>query len=520
LGKKRHKGKKKGLRHTPLARMKKRGSTLIAPMSELNMRPLSWDRDLLPEHLWIAALAETFGVNSFHNAYERFLDAIDSYWPSERKEVCLGLLSDFETIPVDARAQFLSEHRALARSHFWEPIGEALSLYPECPAKWLCDGLRDEGDGALDPERGLARLRGLLKRLLGGRSEFATRVRVVPFARPLKHGKMFFMKGMETVELLPKYPDHLNPDEKARVESFVRASMMSLFAMREDLEDHRWPQYFWRKNYELALCKPVERAVPNGMIATDATELSELQRQMDTAATQVRAYVQDLQRKVPIDIYDPSKDEILLGLFARASRLLVLLFEDPYLWARDVGAILLRCLADTAITFIYLAKKGTKDDFARFVAYGEGQLKLLMLHLQDNYPEGHSPEGASGEDLESSFTTMPEFIDIELGHWAGKDARRLAADVGLERLYRLVFTPASSDVHGTWLALARSHLTYCNESLHRFHRLPDITEPPFFVSVVDTARELYEECRSAGVSALHYPTAQPLPLLVETPPQP
>jgi hypothetical protein len=141
----------------------------------------------------------------------------------------------------------------------------------------------------------------------------------------------------------------------------------------------------------------------------------------------------------------------------------------------------------------------------------------LMLHLQDNHPGRRSPEGASIEDLEASFSTMPEFIDIELGHWAGKDARRMAADVGMERLYRLVFTPASSDVHGTWLALRKSHLTYCDEPLHRFHRLPDLTEPPFFVSVVDTVRELYEECRSAAATTLGYPQSESLPVFVESP---
>jgi hypothetical protein len=481
------------------------------------MQKLSWDRDLLPEHIWIASLALAFGVDAFHRAYDRFMDALDEFWPTDRKEVCLGLITDFAAFSPEAQAGFLSKHRELARSLFWDPIGEALALYPENQAKWLTDGLREAGDGSIDPERGLGRLRRVVSELLGGRGELATRVRVVPFGRPLKNGKMFFMQGLPTVELLPKYPVELNADERAHVEAFVRASMMAQFGMRDDLQSHSWPQHFWRQNYSLTVCKPVERAIPKGMIATDAAGLSELEQRMEVAAAQIRDYLRVLQHRVPIDLYDPRKDEILLGLFARASRLLVLLLEDPFLWARDVGSIFLRCLADTAITFIYLAKKGTADDFTRFIEYGEGQLKLLMLHLQDNHPGRRSPEGASIEDLEASFSTMPEFIDIELGHWAGKDARRMAADVGMERLYRLVFTPASSDVHGTWLALRKSHLTYCDEPLHRFHRLPDLTEPPFFVSVVDTARELYEECRSAAATTLSYPQSESLPVFVESP---
>lgn len=508
---------KAGPRHTPLAKLKRQGSVLRAPLSDLNIQNISWNRDLLAEHIWIAALALTLGIDRFHQAYEHFLDALDEFWPNEGHGVCLGLISDFGLLPDDARAGFLAKHRHLARALFWEPIGEALSLYPEGPAKWLTDALRREDDGAINPERGLGVMRRIVSELAGGSETLATRVRVVPFGRPLKNGKMLFMEGLPTVDLLPNYPERLTLDEREEVESFVRASMMSLFAMRENLKSRAWPQYFWRQNYSLAVCKPIERSIPKGMIATDAASLEDIAKRMQAAASQIQEYIRLLQHRVPIDIYDPRKDEVLLGLFARAARLLTLLLEDPFLWARDVGSIVLRCLADTAITFTYLAKKGNDRDFEKFVEYGEGQLKLLMLHLQDNHPGKRSPEGASAVDLEGSFSVLPEFIDIELGHWAGKDARKMASEVGMEHLYRLVFTPASSDVHGTWLALRKSHLTFCEEPLHRFHRLPVLTEPPFFVSVIVTARDLYEECRSVAEEQLGYPKSDPLPVFLVQP---
>ena len=42
-------------------------------------------------------------------------------------------------------------------------------------------------------------------------------------------------------------------------------------------------------------------------------------------------------------------------------------------------------------TFVYLAKEGRSEDFERFIAYGEGQRKLWMLHLEENLPRGHDP---------------------------------------------------------------------------------------------------------------------------------
>jgi hypothetical protein len=156
LGKKKNRGKDRGPRHTPFAKLKKRGSTLIAPLSELHMQTLSWDRDLLPEHIWIASLAVACGVDAFHRAYDRFMDALNEFWPTNRKEVCLGLITDFAAFSPEAQAGFLSKHRELARSLFWDPIGEALALYPENQAKWLTDGLREAGYWAYHAARDYA----------------------------------------------------------------------------------------------------------------------------------------------------------------------------------------------------------------------------------------------------------------------------------------------------------------------------------------------------------------------------
>ena len=225
----------------------------------------------------------------------------------------------------------------------------------------------------------------------------------------------------------------------------------------------------------------------------------------DSAAKQTPGEL--VQTELRIDLYDPRRDEVLFGLFARLTRLYVLMADDPFLWARDVSGIMLRPLAETAITFSYLAKVGIAQDFERFIEYGEGQQKLLMLHLQDNYPGKTSLEGLSSEQLAEEIDIWPEIVEIELGNWSKKDARKLAQEAGLKDLYRLVFTPASSDLHGSWVSLKSSNLVRCAEPLHRWHRLPSCAEPPFFVNTAIAAQELYERCRDEAVKVLAYPAA-------------
>ena len=337
------------------------------------------------------------------------------------------------------------------------------------------------------------------------------RLRMIPFARQLKHGRMFFTEDITLTTLLPKYPTNLTKSERLQVESMVRAASATFLPNVEHLKGCDWPKYFWRHNYDLTVCQPVERRPPPGFVRADTADIETLSSKLESAASSVSKYMGRLASRIQIDLYDPRRDEVLLGLFARVSRLFILMMDDPRIWARDVGSIILRCLAETAITFVYLVKKGKVDEFEKFVSYGEGQRKLLMLHLQDNYPTATSHDGMTAEEAEKSLDVFPGLIDIELGHWAGQDVRRLAQKAGMERLYRLVFSPASGEVHGNWLALKDTSLTYCAEPLHRIHRLPALAEPPFYVTIAETARTLWEHCHEVAVEDLRYPDVEPIP---------
>lgn len=495
--------------YTPLSQHQKKGSALQSPWKKkFPFQMWDWARDLLPEHLWIAAVVDRFGKERAHLFYYRFMDAIDEVWPA-KDSVPLGLITDFGVIPEEARHQLWEHHETLLVECFHEPIARILTFYPENPAHWLVrDDLVEKG-GHVDPDVELGRLRCLVKRLYPRRGEYASTVQALSFGRLLRHGKIQLGKEVgDLVPLLEKYPISCTDQERAKVESMTR-SLMSGICQREDRYQGRdWPKYFWRHNLDLAICRPdnIVLEVTNPFTEEDARHLQEvLQRNVDRA----RRYLDRLSIQVKCDLYRPERDEILFGLFARLTRLYLLIMEDPNLWARDVAGVLLRCLADTAITFGYLAKCGQDDDFQRFREYGEGQEKLLMLHLQDSYPGDKSLDGRDVEAMRSELGWFaPELMDIELGHWAKKDARKLAQMAGMEKYYRLVYTPMSSDVHGSWVSLKYSSLCQCTELLHRFHRLPSYMEPPVFLGFISAAQGMFQDCIEMSISQLGYPTIE------------
>lgn len=480
-------GRKAKAFHTSLAMHRKEGSRLHAGLNALPFTPIPWDRDLLPEYLWLSALSERFSIERIHQPFFRLMDIVDEYWPE--KVPALGLLSDFAVLQPCAD-EIWSKHESTLIELFHEPIGRVLALYPESPASWLVREDLIERGGRLTPEIELTQLRRLVVKILSGQGGVVGHLRTLPVLRLLKHRTLSFPAGHLLISILPRYPHATSEEENKLVQSSCRALINALLPSDERLRARKWPSYFWRTNMDLLACRPMQVPIYGGRPVSEA-ELPRIQSVLNANGLAAREYLEAAGRKHKYDLYDPERDEILFGLLARAVRLYVLVSEDPNLWPRDTGAIMLRCLVDTAITFSYLAKRGSEEDFRKFREYGEGQEKLLMLHLQDSYPEERSLEGRAPQDISEELGGFyPELIEIELGHWAKKDARQLAASVGMERFYRLVYSPASSDLHGTWMSLKHSSLCRCVEPLHRFHRLPAYSQPLAYLGTVDAATQI------------------------------
>ena len=510
----RKKRQRKGTDYTPLVDHVKKGSRLVPPLAQLPVASVLWDRDLLPEYLWIASLRELVPVERLYEPCYAFMDAVDEFWNEQFPP--LGLLTDFALLQTHQDA-FLAKHGALVHDLFLVPFGRILAFFPNSPANWLLtDRFLSEG-GSLDPGVELGRLRGLVLDLIDNRGKLATAARMPVFGRILKSGKMMFQRGCRMAELLPRYSVGCSPEEQAEAESYVRASLTAYFRMEERYKKHDWSRYFWKHNYDLTPCRPRLLPIRGGTPVTEE-DFEELQQAVTTNAKAAREYLSHVALRLHYDLYEPERGEILHGLFARCVRLYLLVCENPALWARDIAGILLRCLVETAITFCYLAEKGTPDDFQRFREYGEGQKKLLMLHLQDAHSDSTSLEGRGAYDISEEIGGFSaELLQIELGHWAKQDARRLAQAVGLEKYYRLVFSPTSADVHGTWASLKDSNLCVCSEPLHRFHRLPTYVEPPLYVATLEAAQSLLRHVHARAVSALEYPAELILNSLISSP---
>jgi len=136
----------------------------------------------------------------------------------------------------------------------------------------------------------------------------------------------------------------------------------------------------------------------------------------------------------------------------------------------------LRTLTETAITLAYLLKKDDPGVWQQFRNYGVGKAKLSYMKQErsasPSFVDTGLLEALANEDY------WEEYTSIELGHWRGKDLRRLAEATGTKDLYDTYYDWTSQHGHGHWGAIRESQFVVCMNPLHRFHRvLADSTLP-------------------------------------------
>jgi uncharacterized protein DUF5677 len=480
---------------------------MISPLGQFqNLTTVDWDRHLLPEHIWLDQLSVSYPDDKWHIVFNKFLDVLDEYAP---KDITLyGLVTDFGHIPEDKREEILDKYDELIHDAFYLPAGRILALYPESPCHWLVKRIHVEADGPLDPDTELKKLGDCIMRLMDAKSLRTGHVRAVPLSRALKHQRVMLSDKLMTKDLLPKYPEGCSDEEKYHVQSFARTFMNMMYLQNEQYRDVNWPKYFWRHGRDLVPCKPVTtKWVEPSTVEVKIDSLFD--RLMKNAECAIR-YLDDVANKYIYDLYDTTRDEVLLGLFSRVTRLFVLVCSNPDLWARDTVGVFLRLLADAVIVFTYLVKKGEQQELQRFKEFSDGKEKLLMLHLQDNYPELKSVDGKTPEEIAQDLGggMHPELIDIEFTSWTKKKPRDLAYEVGLEKYYRLVYSPSSEDVHGSWTSIRKSNLVRCVQPLHRFHWMPKYSQPSLYLDPLELVLNMYFHCQGIGVEALGFPESR------------
>jgi hypothetical protein len=483
------------------------GKKLYPPLAKLNVKPTRYSIDMLPELLLIDAAVYQLSWSAAPGALHRAFDILDQFVPSDSKDFLTGLITSMKLVPEDRRAD---ARAALVDNHLddvlWpEGLRHGLALYPECPAAWIFADWRKTN--AVDWQEGISYLKGAVRRLWNSKGVHSTRCRMFPVARAASHGKLHFMRTPEQerlIDLLVGYPAQLTEDEQRQVEATSRSMFgaLSELIMGERVPD--WVPYFWRKNYDLSPCERLSDTQKEFIVEGEVKQvLSAIRASTEQITSAFRKAIQQAK----LDLYDIDRDEVLFGLLGRQNRLFKVLVTNPSLWTADLGTMLHRIMVDTLITFKWLMKRNDPTLFYQFKQYSLGKQKLLHLHVQDLTSEGREELEQFAEELadEVNEEIWEELLSVDLGgNFANMDMRKMAYEVDLQEIYRLVYSPASSELHGEWTSLKKFNLVRCANPLHRFHRLPQLDAENYLSpQVVIHAGSILIETFLAWLDAYH-----------------
>lgn len=483
------------------------GKKLHPPLAQLPVKPFQWSIDVLPEMFLTDAVIHQqtwkYGPKTLHNIY----DILDQFVPPGSQRILTGTISSLSLIPEEARA---SARDALIDAGLFSnllpnSLCHGLALYPLCPAAWL---LLDWREGrTVDWEQGISYMKDAVRRLWLSKSIYATRCRMFSVARLLKHGKFLFPDTPEITEvmdLFPRYPTLLTEDEQRRVEATSRSMFMALYQVEHNGKVHDWIPSFWRHNYDISVC---EHRPDAENICVEKDQLQQLNEAMEAVVEGFTRIAQSATKMAKLDLYDVDRDEVLFGLLGRQYRLFKVLAENISLWTADVGTMFHRIMVDTLITLKWLIQQTNSSLFSQFKHFSLGKQKLLQLHVQDLVEQGredlrHFEEEVTEEINEEIWEAL---LSIDLGGtFAGLDMRKMAHEVDLREMYNLVYSPASSELHGEWTSLKKFNLVRCSNPLHRFHRLPHFSSEHFlFPRAIVHAGHILSETLSIWLEAYH-----------------
>jgi hypothetical protein len=292
-------------------------------------------------------------------------------------------------------------------------------------------------------------------KVLDHQSEASTDIRWFKVILPIISGRVFYPESM--AERLEEY--RLFPD-KGDMRS-VRPSIRSSEIMMRRSPASAWVQEFWAELLKKTNC-----------IDPSPEGYSFVETMINAKALYAARY--EVIQRFKKNITAKRADARLDSAFGLVLYALSIVEELGFhrIQVRILGRLALRALVEANITLRYLAQKDDEELWKSYRVYGSGQAKLAFLKAQEI--EGDLPPFIDESALHeiANEDVWQEFLDIDIGHWANSNLRKLAIECGAKDLYDKYYDWASTYAHSHWGAVRDTNFITCHNPLHRLHRIP------------------------------------------------
>lgn len=436
-------------RTTDISKHKREGKTLLPPFRQLQMSPSSWKDDRMPEMLWAVLMIGNIKREEVLNIFRKVADLV-----VKNPELSDITHSGIATWSKESRVTLVN---LLKQSHpEAQKILQSLVMFPELPGHEEWKEILGEPNNEAEVADFLAKG---VSATLWHQSQEATDCRWIKFLCEI-HGSIGEID--ETLRGVLEYPNY---GDLRHVCPFIRASEIGM-QMRNEGKQNEWPEKFWKACLKSTFCSPLPRKEQR----KDHIRVSH--DQIHRVRHLLLLHYLKTDESTAID----ARHDTIFGFGFYALRLLDELVATN-LSRGMIGRLALRTCVECYITLYYLIKKNDPISWDEFRNYGIGKMKLSYLKARDI----KGKPSFINEDFLKEITNedrWEEFSDIDLGHWADLDLRKMSDDAGCKDIYDAYYDWTSSFSHGNWGAIRESNYAMCANSLHRLHLIPSVSVYP------------------------------------------
>lgn len=446
---------------------KRVGSELVPPLAQIpKMTPSSWLDYHMPEMLWAVLLVGVLERQHYLNVLRKvavqcrswFLREDDENTDKQAPDPEVGL--NFSIVVDQTKLAEVAdgEFHDFVKILLAHPLGYAalrpILLIDDLPghARWKRE---INAEPTNDDWNTLARA---IANVLDHQSEASTDIRWFKVIVAIISGRMRFPTSFaERLEEFRLFPDR--GDMRS-----VRPSIRSMEMTLRRSPPAEWIEKFWAQSLHDTACIDPSEGQGYTFVETGIDP--------NTLYAARDSVIEKFRQNIRPERVDARLDSAF-GLVLYALSVLEEIGMHR-IHTRIVGAVALRSLAEVCITLRYLAKADSPEMWQSYRVYGAGQAKLAFLKMQQ--AQGDLPHFLDESTLHSiaNEDIWQEFLNIDVGHWASSNLRKLATDCGAKDIYDKYYDWSSGYIHGNWAAVRDTNFVSCHNPLHRLHRIPRV----------------------------------------------
>ena len=467
-----------------LSEHKLKKGKLITPLNHHlpNMELNSWVNDRMPHYLWLGLILDQFQREEGLNKIEEFLYKISPLAPDIETPSLLHILNSQENVQNLIYKEFID----FFDKNYLFPL---TAIIKNDDSPHFNKYFYNHRSSVMERTDLLEKA---IRKYSPHQSNEATDLRYLTIAFVKQRRKIFFTENCTTsIDAFEKYA--ITPHSSDEMRSY-RPSIRSMEGIGMLRLDPELARAFWDDISQLTECRLY--------VMKRNQEDNNMKKELEIIENYL-SHALSLSSKEHVN---SAKIEVLCGILSYSVNTFREIIDGD-LDNKILGRIGIRVIAESyAISkYLILNQANHANIWQDYKMDGIGKFKLILLKLRESTDS--RPKHMDSEILEmfSNEETWEEYINTDLGYFDNQSIRDKFIQANEKSIFDTSYDYDSSFAHGLWGAIRESSMVACDNSAHRYHRVPEFKCTQSLKSVLPECHYILTKHIKAVAAELNLP---------------